>query len=111
MDKKRLREQYKEREVKGGIYAIRNKENQRQLVETTTDLRSSRNRFEFAVKTGSCVHMSLQGDWGTSGGKQFEFVVLDELAKKKEQSEVEFRADLETLKELRLSALVGANLY
>ena len=103
--KKELQAQYKEREVIGGICAIKNLLNDKVLLETSTDLRTSRNRFEFSQKTGSCIHMKLQKDWDEHGSGQFVYEVLEELAKGATQTDREFKADLELLKELWLEKL------
>ena len=111
LTKKEMQEQYKEREIIGGVYAIRNTQNNKLLVDAATDIQGSRNRFEFAVKTGSCIHPKLQSDWTEQNGKYFSFEILDELRKGDTQSQKEFKADVELMKELRLEKLSGENLY
>ena len=109
--KKDIMAQYKEREIIGGICAIKNTMNDRILVEATVDLQGSKNRFEFSRKTGSCVHMKLQSDWTKQGSGQFVFEVLEELKKGETQTAAEFRADLEVLKEMWLDKLSDRQLY
>lgn len=109
--RKELQAKYKEREVVGGICAIRNTLNARVLVEATTDIRKSNNRFEFSVSTGSCVNMKLQSDWSKQDGKGFTFEVLEELVKGENQTDKDFRADIDTLKDMWLEKLSGEELY
>jgi len=109
--KKELLARYKEREIVGGVYAITNTLNNRMFLEATTDLRKSKNRFDFSQRTGSCVHVKLQGDWNEQGGERFAFEALDELKKGETQTMDEFKADIDTLKKMWLDKLAGRDLY
>ena len=109
--KKELQEAYKEREIVGGVFVIKNTLNNKLFLEATTDLNGAKNRFEFSQKTGSCTHMKLQGDWNKQGGGQFAFEVLEELVRSDSQTQDEFRADVNLLKELWLEKLSGRELY
>ena len=109
--RKEMQEEYKEREVVGGVYVIRNTLKNRLLLSVATDLRGSMNRFEFSEKTGSCVYTQLQNDWTEQGGSQFVFETLEELTKGGTQTATEFKADLELLKEMWLEKLSGEDLY
>lgn len=101
MDKrKQLREQYKQREVTGGVCRILNVQNGRYLLMGSDDLRGSRNAFDFSISTGGCVNMLLQRDWKEYGAGAFSFEVLEELVKKPEQTREQFMADVEALREL-----------
>ena len=109
--KKELQAQYKERRIIGGVYVIKNTHNNKLLLETSTDLQGSKNRFEFAKKTGSCIHMKLQTDWTEQGSSEFIYEVLEELEKGEEQSSAEFKADIDLLKEMWLEKLSNRKLY
>ena len=109
--KKELLSQYRERELIGGVYLIRNTEKNKLLIEATVDLNSIRNRFEFAKKTGSCVYMKLQKDWDEQGNGKFVFEALEELKKAETQTDAEFKADIELLKGLWLEKLSSEDLY
>ena len=110
-NKKEILRQYKDREIIGGVYIIRNMLNNKILLESAVDLHSIKNRFEFSLKTGSCVSMKLQNDWIKQGGKQFVFEVLEELKKDETQSVQKFKADIDILKKLRLEKMVNEKLY
>lgn len=71
MNKKELIARYKARPVTGGVFKIRNTQNGRYLLASGIDIKGDRNRFNFSVATGSCVHMKLQKDWNTFGPKAF----------------------------------------
>jgi hypothetical protein len=109
--KKELQAQYKEKKVIGGVYAIKNTQKNKLLVEAATDLRGGKNRFEFAKKTGSCVNMKLQADWKECGADKFVFEVLEELEKAETLTPAEFKAEVDLLKEMWLEKLSSSDLY
>jgi hypothetical protein len=109
--KKELLAQYKEREIVGGVYAITNTLNNKLFLEATTDLQKSKNRFDFAQKTDSCVHTKLQSDWSQQGGGQFAFEVLDELKKDEAQTMEEFKVDVGVLKKMWFDKLSDRDFY
>lgn len=109
--KKELKVQYKEREIVGGVYMIKNTLNGRILLKADTDLRGSKNRYDFSQKTGSCVDMILQADWNKEGGGIFVFEVLEELKKGETQTAHEFETDVNFLKEIWLDKLSDRDFY
>lgn len=111
MDKKKIQEDYKGRAVTGGIYAIRNTLTNRIFLDASTDLQASQNRFEFAQKTGSCVHYKLQKDWAKQESGSFTYEVLEELQKGDTQTQEEFKSDIGVLMEIWQEKLSGESLY
>jgi len=109
--KKELLSQYKEREIVGGVYIIRNTLKNKVLLDAAIDLQGSKNRFEFSRKTGSCVYMKLQNDWAEQEKDQFAFEVLEELKKGETQTDKEFENDIGVLKEMWREKLSGEDLY
>lgn len=107
MDKKELREQYKNRIVIGGIYAIKNTVNGKIFLDSTTDLKGSRNRFEFF---GS-PNPKMTADWSAQKGEGFIFEVLEELQKSETQTDKEFKDDLKLLLEIWAEKYSTQNLY
>jgi hypothetical protein len=95
-----LSKAYKERTQHGGVYTITNSVNGKYLLGVTPDLASMRNRFQFAVSTGSAVDMRLRADWQQFGGKAFSLDVLEELDQKPDQTEARFLDDLRALEQL-----------
>ena len=110
-NKKHLQNMYRERDIVGGVYAIRNTLNNKVFLEAVPDLRGIQNRFEFAQKTGSCIHVKLQNDWDSHGGGQFVFEVLEELKKGDAQTDGDFKADLVLLKEMWLENMSDKEFY
>ena len=109
--KRELQAQYKEREIVGGVYIVKNMLNNKILFASTTDLQGSRNRFEFARKTETCIDLKLQADWDKNGSGQFAFEVLEELIKGETQTDEEFKADIDVLKEMWLDRLSDRDFY
>ena len=101
-DKKELLAKYKARKIMGGVYAIKNRVTGRSLLLSAQDLQGSKNRFEFAQKTGSCVHPRLKDDWAVFGGEAFSLEILEELEKMETQTPDEFKEDIRVLSEIWL---------
>jgi len=109
--KKELQSQYAERDIIGGVYMIRNTQNNKLLIDAATNLHGSKNRFEFAQKTGSCVYLKLQKDWTEHRGSQFVLEVLEELKKGENQTQAEFKNDINLLMELWREKLSNDDFY
>ena len=109
--KKELQSKYSEREIIGGVYLVRNTLNNKLLIEATTDMNGSKNRFDFAKQTGSCVYVKLQKDWDAQGSGDFVFEVLEELKKSDAQTGAAFKADVELLKEIWLEKFSNESHY
>ena len=110
-EKKKTIAEYKEREIIGGVYAIKNTQNNKMLLGATADLHAVKNRYEFSQKTGSCVDPKLQSDWNKQGSGQFVFEVLEDLRKSETQTAEEFKADIAVLKEMWLEKLADLEFY
>lgn len=108
--RKKLKEQYASRRVIGGVYAVCNTQNNKRLLLSTTDMPGSFNRFNFSRQMGGCIHPKLRDEWGENGSS-FAFEVLEELEKKEEQSENEFKRDIEALFELTQERFTEEQLY
>lgn len=98
--RKEILEAYKQRVVTGGVYAVRNSENQKTLVVGDTDLKGAANRYAFARQTGGGFHLLLQKDLDRYGKDVFSFEVLEEIEKKPDQSDADFAADVRILEQM-----------
>ena len=99
-NRKKLREEYKQRVVTGGVYRIVNKQNGKYYLAASVDLRGDKNLFDFSVITKSSPVLHLQKEWQKYGGSSFDFEVLEEAEKKAEQSGKEFKEDMRVLAQL-----------
>lgn len=95
----------------GGVYTITNTQNGRYLIGHVADLASIRNRFQFAVTTGSAVDPRLRNDWASFGASAFRLDVLEELEQKADQNQTQFMDDLKTLEQLRRADLDASKAY
>jgi len=102
---------YKQRRLIGGIYQIRNLINGKCLLQSTTDLAGSKNRFDFSCYTGSCISYKLQKDWTAFGKDSFVFEILEELTQKETQTAKEFSEDIKTLEEIWMEKIDSGILY
>lgn len=110
-DRKALSKGYKERKLVGGVYLIRNTQNGKYLIGHAVDLASIRNRFQFAVTTGSAVDPRVRADWAAFGAQAFTLAILEELEQGAEQTRAQFEADLVALEQLRHADLEPSQEY
>ncbi len=103
--RKALGKAFKERKLVGGVYTITNTANGKYIVGHTANLASIKNRFQFAVTTGSAVDPKLRQDWAEYGGQAFRLDVLEELEQGPEQTQPQFMDDLKALEQLRRADL------
>jgi len=109
--RKELRQEYKARRRRGGVYIITNTQNGKYLVGHAADIASVRNHFDFAVTTGSAVHPKLREDWAESGPSAFVLEVREELEQGPDQSHAEFLEDLKLLGQLWRTNLDASREY
>ncbi len=89
---------YKERQEVGGLYRIVNgKTGWKGPVLATQNLVGVRNRFEFGKKTGACFDSGVAEQWAKEGSADLEFLEVERLERKPEQSSREFREELSAL--------------
>lgn len=98
--KNELKENYKNRTVVGGIYAIKCDGNDRIWTKSTMDMVGQKNRFGFSIAINSSPEPSMLGEWKQYGAKSFSFVVLEEIEKGEAQTEEEFSDDVAILFEI-----------
>lgn len=100
LSKKDLKEQYKNREVIGGVYCVKCSGTDNRWVRATADMQGSKNRFAFSVSTNYCPEPCMREAWKQFGAMAFSFEVLEEIKKKESQTAREFSDDVNTLLEL-----------
>jgi hypothetical protein len=105
MNKKALKQQYKQEARPAGVFQIRNTVNGKVQVAGTMNLDGSRNRFSFEQKVGSVTkNRALQEEWKEFGADAFVFEVLEEL-EARDDTEADRRADVEVLEALWIEKL------
>ncbi|MCI6738149.1 MAG: GIY-YIG nuclease family protein [Intestinibacter sp.] len=103
--------EYKEKKTTGGVYKITNIETGKSLIKGEIDLKSMENRFNFSVSINSCLNPKLQSDWKKYGPKSFKFEILEEIEKKPELDNRQFKKQLNELAEKYIEKLDKEKLY
>lgn len=97
MDKKNdLKEAYKLKKFKMGVFQIRNTVNQKIYIESGTDLDAVWNRNRFQLNFGSHQNAELQKDWQELGEAHFRCEILAEV-EHKEGSPSDYAKEVKTL--------------
>ena len=109
--KKELVENYKQREIQGGVYAIRCGQNGKRMLDMTTDLAGAKNRLQFSINTKLCPHHLLKEDWQAYGADAFSFETVEALPKKEEESPKEYRESLSALLEMVRQGIPPEEMY
>ena len=78
-DRKAAVAAYKEREVEGGIYAVRCVASGEVWVGGAPDLSKIQNRLWFTLRQGTNTHRSLQSTWHAHGAGAFSFEIIERL--------------------------------
>ena len=88
-DRKAAVRAYKEREVEGGIYAVRCAASGEVWVGGAPDLAKIQNRLWFTLRQGTNTHRSLQSTWNARGAEAFSFEIVERL----DAEEIEYVRD------------------
>lgn len=110
-DRKKITDAYKARRAVGGVFAVRNSANGKSLIQYTTELQGSRNRFEFSLVTGGCAYKPLEEDNKKFGNKVFSFEVLEQLEQKEGQTDKDFKDEIEALYIMLTEGMDSEKLY
>jgi hypothetical protein len=111
MDRKELKDAYKQRKIIGGIYRVMNTRTGMYLFGYVPDIQAKQNAFSFSVSSNVVFDNRLRQDWESLGGGSFSFEVLETLDKKKDQTQEQFVEDLKTLAEIWDEKLDRSNRY
>ncbi|MGI6603835.1 MAG: GIY-YIG nuclease family protein [bacterium] len=96
MDRRMIKQEYKQTPRPKGVIAIRNLVNGKILVLSSPNLDGGINRHRFQLEQGMHPNRQLQKDWNEYGAESFSFEILEEL-KLKEDPSHDYREDLEAL--------------
>lgn len=97
MNKKELKNQYKQTLRPMGIYQIRNVINEKIFIGSSMNLDGIINRYKFELKNGSHKNRILQKDWDEFVEEDFAFEILEKLEPREGLNypkELEFLEDL-----------------
>ncbi|MDK2866095.1 MAG: hypothetical protein PWP51_1583 [Clostridiales bacterium] len=108
MIKKTLKENYKTRDITGGVYRLKCSGNGMFWLRSAKELDKALNRFQFFVKTNSHPEPVMKQAWQTYGAESFSFEILETLEKKETQTDLEYREDIKVLLELWTEKLASS---
>jgi hypothetical protein len=104
INKKELIKEYKNQKHPAGIFAIRNKPDNKMFIGNSLNLPAKIRGITFELELGSHAYHNLSEDYKRLGNDQFEIFVLDEM-EVKDETEKELKKELETLEEMWVEKL------
>lgn len=104
LNKKELIKEYKNQKHPAGIFAVKNKPNNKIFIGKSLNLPAKIRGITFELEMGSHAYSNLAQDFKRLGKENFEILILDEI-EVKDESEKELRTELETLEEMWVEKL------
>jgi group I intron endonuclease len=104
IDKRKVKEQYKQTVLPMGVYQIKNLANGKVFIGSGKNLPGKFNSHRFQLKQGSHMNRALQEDYKHFGEEKFSFDVLDYL-EPKEDPKYDYAADLALLEDMWVEKL------
>lgn len=108
MNKKELRENYKQTIRPMGIYQIRNMKNGKIFLGSAKDLQGIINSNKFQLKNGLHFNKEMQKEFNEVGEESFSFDILDYL-KPKEDLNYDYTKELKMFEDMWLEKLQPYN--
>ncbi len=102
--RKELKEEYKQKKYKMGIFQIKNTINGKIFIGSSMDLNAIWNRHKMELKLGSHRNKVLQNDWKKYGEENFTYGIITEL-KQDDKKETNYKKELKELEELYIKEL------
>ena len=99
IDKKKLKEEYKNIVPPKGVFVIRNKQTGKVFLGSSLNLKNQFEQFKIMLNMGNHINSALQSDWTSYGEENFEYEVLETLEIKQE-IDYNYSEDLEILEML-----------
>lgn len=79
---KALKDEYKSKKFKIGVFQIRNTVNEKVFIEGSVNLDAIWNRHRMELNFGNHRNETLQKEWNEFGEKNFRFEILSEIEQK-----------------------------
>jgi hypothetical protein len=106
INKKEIRKEYKNQKHPAGLYAVKNKPDNKMYIGTSINLPAKIRGITFELEMGSHAYHNLAGDYRKLGKLNFEIFILDQI-EVKDETERELKAELETLEAMWVEKLKG----
>lgn len=94
--KKEIKDNYKQKKFKVGVFQIRNIINNKIYIESSVDLDAIWNRHKFQLNNSLHPNTELQKDWTNSGQDSFLYEILSEI-KQEENKTIDYRKEAKKL--------------
>jgi hypothetical protein len=101
---KELAQAYKLIKPQMGVFQIKNEQNSKLLIGSSTDLRAIWNRNKTELNFSSHRNKALQADWLAFGESAFTFTILSEI-QQKEGEKVDYAKEIKTLEGMFIEEL------
>ena len=77
--KNEIKQTYKETKFRSGVYQIRNINNKKIFIDSSTDLDAIWNRHKFQLNNNLHPNINLQREWTKFGQQNFDYEILSEI--------------------------------
>ncbi len=104
LNKKALKEKYKQLKFKIGVYQIRNVVNGKILIDGSVNIDAIFNRNKLQLNFGNNPNILLQDEWKKFGEEIFRFEILSEI-KEKDDSTIDYAKEAKQLAQLYIDEL------
>ncbi len=101
---KKLKEEYKLKKFKIGVFQIRNTINGKIFVGSSVNLDAIWNRIKVELKFGGHRNVKLQEEWKAFGEENFKFQILSEIVQK-DVEEVDYNREVKQLEDMFVEEL------
>ena len=104
INKKELKKDYKIQKQPAGLFAVKNKVDNKIFIGISINLPAKLRGINFELDSGSHGYHKLADDYNRLGKDNFEITVLDQI-EIKDETDKELRNELETLEEIWVEKL------
>ena len=103
--RKELKEEYKQRKYRIGVFQIKNSINNKIYIGSSLDLDAIWYAQKLQLNVGIHSNSELQKDWKESGPENFNFEILEMLKQKDDDKPQELEKELNSLEEMIVEEL------
>ena len=104
INKKELRKEYKNQKHPAGLFAVKNKLDNKMFIGISLNLPAKIRGITFELELGSHAYSNMADDYKRLGKEQFDIFILDQI-EVKDETDRELRTELETLETMWVEKL------
>lgn len=104
INKKEIKKEYKNQKHPAGLYAVKNRPDNKMFIGTSPNLPAKIRGITFELEMGSHAYHNLADDYKKLGKENFEIFILDQI-EVKDETDRELQAELETLEAMWVDKL------